>query len=435
MNNLSAKEQLQIMEKTRNHLTQKYLKSPLTANTLRNRVLFKQWIEKLPQSRLPPEIKRLFRQLHRNYMNIKPVQKPIRLKDWKKKNYEDKLERARNDIMTANHNYLTTLEVDEQDKINQWLKILYDTMVQNRPGDENFNSWIEFYNTNNIAGSIRKIWESEQVAGRGERGAITCNIDPNSLNNGNDCYFFIRSNKPDTINRNLIMPYRVGDSPPYNKIINIENPELGNPWLLKSESNGAVSTWGLGYTASPYYSMYFGERLNRCWQGFTGNSPEDNSLTLYIIPKTGFNAPSIQQSQDYFKYDIGEGATGLKLTDNARMLIVENSNFVGQLLWRSGHSKTCNEYTIIGDVPHIKINFGINEWKGWGEEVEQDGVVTYPNYQNGLVIRHAIGGTSKKRKTRKSKHKTLKRKTSKHKKSKNKKRNIRKTNCKRRHTK
>ena len=406
MNNLSAKEQLQIMEKTRNHLTQKYLKSPLTANTLRNRVLFKQWIEKLPQSRLPPEIKQLFRQLHRNYMNLKPVQKPMRLKDWKKKSYEDKLERARNDIMTVNHNYLTTLEVDEQDKINQWLKFLYDTMVQNRPGDENFNLWIEFYNTNNIAGSIRNIWESEQAAGTGQHGAITCNIDPNSLNNGNDCYFFIRSNKPDTINRNLIMPYRVGHSPPYNKIINIENPELGNPWLLKNESNGAVSTWGLGYTASPYYSMYFGERLNRCWQGFTGNSPEENSLTLYIIPKTGVNAPLIQQSEDYFKYDIGQGATGLKLMDNARMLIVENSNFVGQLLWRSGHSKTCNEYTIIGDVPHIKINFGINEWKGWGEEVEQDGVVTYPNYQNGLVIRHAIGGTGKKRKTRKSKYKT-----------------------------
>ena len=85
MNNLSAKEQLRIMEETRIHLTQKYLKSPLTANTLRNRVLFKQWIEKPPQSRLPTEIKQLFRQLHRNYMNVKPVQKPIRLKDWKTK--------------------------------------------------------------------------------------------------------------------------------------------------------------------------------------------------------------------------------------------------------------------------------------------------------------------------------------------------------------
>ena len=124
MKNLSAEEQLRIMEKARNELTQKYLKSPLTANTLRNRVLFKQWIEKLPQSRLPPEIKQLFRQLHRNYMNIKPVQKLIRLKDWKtkKKSYEDELERAQNDIITANNNYLATLEVDEQDKINQWIK-------------------------------------------------------------------------------------------------------------------------------------------------------------------------------------------------------------------------------------------------------------------------------------------------------------------------
>ena len=146
MKNLSAEEQFRIMEEARNKLTQKYLKAPLTANTLRSRVLFKQWIEKLPQSRLPPEIKQLFRQLHKKYMNLKSVEKLIILKDWqKKKIYKDELERAQNDIITANHNYLARLEVDEQDKINQWLKFLYDTMVQNRPGDENFNSWSGWY--------------------------------------------------------------------------------------------------------------------------------------------------------------------------------------------------------------------------------------------------------------------------------------------------
>merc|ERR1712070_422147 len=152
---------------------------------------------------------------------------------------------------------------------------------------------------------------------------------------------------------------------------------MGSP-----NSHGAVSTWLLGGSqVHGFNGGRFGPHdyigLKSCTSSYSWNT---NCLTLYIIP---VGEQGLQQM--FSSYILGE-------TDNiphppepnGRYLIQENSKYVRRIVEQAHANKICDEITILGNVAHIKINFG---WEQWGpippDQEQQLGFIINSKTQEG----------------------------------------------------
>ena len=203
-------------------------------------------------------------------------------------------------------------------------------------------------------------------------------ISSNSTNldkiDGKTCFFLLRSNsdeKPDKagiespyVNRNMIKDVSNGLS--YHNVINlVDNECVYNPYLDSADSHGAVATWLLGPNVGTDISGTlgpsggrldgkFGRYFDRCIASNGKYIFNPMCLTLYIIP---------WNQNPHLLVKVKRDDNDIVFKMGTKQLIQCRVPKVDKKL-PTGLTRNCFEVSIIGDVEHIKINFGLGRWSG-----------------------------------------------------------------------
>jgi len=217
--------------------------------------------------------------------------------------------------------------------------------------------------------------------------AIYTHGSPNVLE-GKNCFFLLRSNNPDLLNRNKIQAVKQGLT--YKQVINWSNDSEHNPYLGKDDSQGAVATWLLGECGvgplGGTLSGKFGSEFLKCICTYNFDW---TCATLYIIPfpiDVNMVGPNGITTKKSFVSKIAHYPSTISLQDTPEALIQNSSVEIQQHLKTCNRNKDCDEDSIIGDLPHIRINFGYNVWSGGNKQLGLQLVPTTPQ----VIIGHVL---------------------------------------------